>query len=68
MKNIDKSNNEKLLFHFGISKNPNLEKTNNFVGQASFTISLIKFPSDKFHNKTNLSLDKVKMKSDPEKG
>ena len=36
--NIDKSINEKLLFHLGISKNPNFEKTNNFVGQASFVI------------------------------
>ena len=63
--NIDKSINEKVLFHFGIKRNPNFEKTNNFVGHASFIISFIKFPRDKFHKRTNLSLDKVKIKSEP---
>jgi hypothetical protein len=66
--NKDKSINEKVLFHLGINKKPNFEKINNFVGQASLVISLIKFPRDKFHNKTNLSFDNVKMKSEPEKG
>ena len=66
--NIDKSNNEKELFHFGINKKPNFWNINNFVGAASLHISLIKLPKDKFHNKTNLSVDNVIIKSDEEKG
>ena len=65
---MDKSIKEKELFHFGINKKPNFGKTNNFVGAASLHISLIRFPKDKFHNKTNLSFDKVSIKSEDENG
>ena len=65
---IDKSIKEKELSHFGINKNPNFLKTNNLVGAASLHISLIRFPKDKFHNKTNLSFDKVKIKSEGDSG
>ena len=65
---MDKSIKEKELFHFGINKNPNFGKTNNLVGAASLHISLIKLPKDIFHNRTNLSFDKVKIKSELENG
>ena len=61
---IDKSISQNVLFHLGINKNPNYGKIKSLVGAASLHISFIRLPNDKFQRRTNLSFDKVRIKSD----